>query len=426
MANVTFDIKHIARVEGHGNLLIEVQKKKPPRIEMQVTEGTRLFESFLRGQTYDEVSHITSRICGICSQSHAVAALRGVEAAMQIEPSAETIALRKLMLIGDMLESHALHINFLALPDHLGARNVVELLPKYQNEVNRALQLKKLGNDMMALIGGRHTHALCAVIGGFTHVPSRTQLASLRQRLIDAIPEAKAQIELMASFSEPQLIRQSQYLAVKNTEEFPIHGGVLATDTGLEVAEADYTSLITERNVSYAHSKFSEIRGKPFFVGSLPRLNVASNQLLDEAKAMMHQVGFKIPSYDTFHNNLGQAIEYLHYVEQAIALLDILIEKKLEPGTVDYKVRNGSSAAAVEAPRGVLIHGYSIDEKGKVIGANVITPTAMNYANIEADVHAMLPQLEGISPDKAQLHLNMLIRAYDPCISCSVHYIRLG
>ena len=425
MAKMTLDIKHLARVEGHGNLLVEVEKGKKPRVEMQVTEGTRLFESFLRGHTYDEVSHIMSRICGICSQSHAVAALRGIEAAMQIEPSAETIALRKLMLIGDMLESHALHINFLALPDYLGAKNVVELLPKYQNEVNRALKLKKLGNDIMALIGGRHTHPLCAIVGGFTHVPSQTQLRAIRKHLQSTIPEAKAQLELMASFSEPQLIRQSQYLAVKNPKEFPLHDGVLATDTGLEVPEADYSSLIIERNVPYAHGKFSEINGNPYFAGSLPRLNVAFNQLLDEAKAMAAQIGFKVPSYDTFHNNLGQAIEYLHYVEHAIAIIDELTDKKLKPGTVDYKVRNGSSAAAVEAPRGVLIHGYTIDEKGKVTAANVITPTAMNYANIEADVFTMLPQLKGKTPEESELLLNMLIRAYDPCISCSVHYVQV-
>jgi len=426
MAKVIFDIKHLARVEGHGNLFVEVKKGKRPRVEMQVTEGTRLFEAFIRNHTYDEVSHIMSRICGICSQSHAVAALRGVEAAMQIEPPDETAALRKLMLIGDMLESHALHINFLALPDYLGARNVLELLPKYQTEVGRALKLKKLGNDLMALIGGRHTHALCAVIGGFTHVPTQIQLTAIRQRLLDAIPDAKSQIELIASFSHPQLIRQSQYLALKNHREFPIHDGVLTTDTGLETPEANYESLITERNVPYAHGKFSEIKGKPYFVGSLPRINVAGDQLLDESKSMIHQIGFKVPSYNTFHNNLGQAIEYLHYVEQAIAIIDELATKKLKPGTVEYKVRNGSGAAAVEAPRGVLIHGYSIDEKGKVTGANVITPTAMNYSNIEADVHAMIPQLEGKSPEETELLLNMLIRAYDPCISCSVHYIRVS
>ncbi len=423
MAKVTFEIKYLARVEGHGNLLVETQKGKPPRIEMQVTEGTRLFESFLRGHTYDEVSHIMSRICGICSQSHAVAALRGVEAAMQIEPSEETIALRKLMLIGDMLESHALHINFLALPDYLGARNVVELLPKYQNEISRALKLKKLGNDLMALIGGRHTHALCAIIGGFTHVPSQTQLAAMRQRLQEAIPDAKAQIELMASFSEPQLIHRSQYLALKHPNEFPIHNGNLAMDTGVEVAEAEYAALITERNVPYAHAKFSAIQGKPYFVGALPRLNVAANQLLDEATAMIYQIGFKVPSYDVFHNNLAQAIEYLHYLEYASSIIDSLSNRPLKPGTVDYKVRTGSSAAAVEAPRGLLIHEYSVDEKGKVIGANVITPTAMNYTNIEADVKAMLPQLKGKSREECELQLNMLVRAYDPCISCSVHYI---
>lgn len=424
MANMTFNIHHLARIEGHGNLLVDARKGKTPRVEMQVTEGTRLFESFLRGHTYDEVSHISSRICGICSQSHAVAALRAVEAAMQVEPSEETINLRKLMLIGDMLESHALHINFLALPDYIGVRNVVELLPKYKSEVERALRLKKIGNDLMGLIGGRHTHALCAVTGGFTHVPTKKQFETIRQRLHEAIPDATAQIELMASFSEPKLVRQSQYLSIKDVNEFPIYKGRLTTDGGLGVEEADYLSLIKERNVPYAHSKFSEIEGKSYFVGSLPRLNVASDQLNDAAKAMMHQTGLKIPSYNTFHNNLGQAIEYLHYLEHAILIIDELSRANLKPEIVQYRVRSGTGAAAIEAPRGVLIHQYSIDAKGKITGANIITPTAMNYANIEADIHALLPQLEKLSKEQAELRLNMLIRAYDPCISCSVHYIR--
>ncbi len=425
MAQVTFDIHHIARVEGHGNLFVELRRGMEPRIEMRVTEGTRLFESFLRGHKYDEVSHIMSRICGICSHSHAVAALRGVEAAMDIVPSETTIALRKLMLLGDMLESHALHINFLALPDYVGKHNVIEMIPKFHPEVERALRLKKLGNDLMALIGGRHTHPLCAVIGGFTHVPTHSQLANIHKRLSDAIPDAEAQIELMGSFSEPKLIRRTQYLAVKNTDEYPIHDGDLATDGDAKVPEHDYLNLINERNVPYSHAKFSEINGKPYLVGSLARLNIASNQLRDRARQMVKKVGLKLPNYDVFKMNIGQSIEYLHYLEQSIEIVDWLLEQKLKPEIVEYKVRAGTSAATVEAPRGVLAHRYSIDANGKVTAADVITPTAMNYANIEADVHSLIPQLKELSHEEAELRLNMLIRAYDPCISCSVHFLQL-
>jgi coenzyme F420-reducing hydrogenase alpha subunit len=424
VAPVSLHIHHLARVEGHGNFLVEVPKTGKPRVEMQVTEGTRLFEAFVRTHSYDDVSHIMSRICGICSHSHAVAALRGVEAAMGVQPSSTTVALRKLMLIGDMLESHALHINFLALPDYLGARSAVEMLPKYQAEVQRALRLKKLGNDLMELIGGRHTHPLCAVIGGFTHVPTRQQLEAIRKRLDEAIPHAEAQIELMSSLKGPSLVRESQYLAVKNTTEFPIYDGELVTDGGSRAPERDYQTLIKERNVPYAHAKFSEIKGESFFVGALARLNVAGNQLHDRARAMVKKIGLKLPSYDTFHNNLAQAVEYLHFLEQAIQLVDTLREKELKPDVASFKVHAGAGAAAVEAPRGVLIHRYSIDGGGKVTAADVITPTAMNYANIEADAYALVPQLTSLSKEDAELRVNMLVRAYDPCISCSVHFVR--
>ena len=417
------DIHHIARVEGHGDLFVELRKGVAPRVEMRITEGTRLFEAFLRNQYYNDVSHIMSRICGICSHSHAVAALRGVEAALRIEPEPQTIQLRKLMLIGDMLESHALHINFLALPDYVGAQNVVEMLSDYSAEVKRALMLKKLGNELMDLIGGRHTHPLCAVVGGFTNVPTSTQLQSMKKKLQSAIPDAQAQIELLGSFSEPQLVRRSQYLAVQNPKEYPIHDGELTTDTGSHVPEPEFENLIKERNVPYAHAKFSEIGGDPFVVGSLARLNVAQSQLSDNAQEMVKKVGFKLPSYDIFHMNLGQAIEYLHYLDHAIEIVDDLLGTKLEPSVVEHDTRAGTSAIAVEAPRGVLVHQYSFDARGKVTAANVITPTAMNYANIEADIHALIPRIQQQSSEEAELLLNMLIRAYDPCISCSVHYV---
>jgi coenzyme F420-reducing hydrogenase alpha subunit len=423
MAVEKINIQHLARVEGHGDLFVDLQKGAKPRVEMRVTEGTRLFEAFLRNQYYSDVSHIMSRICGICSHSHAVAALRGVEAALRIEPELQTKQLRKLMLLGDMLESHALHINFLALPDYVGARNVVEMLPNYSAEVKRALMLKKLGNELMELVGGRHTHPLCAVVGGFTNVPTSTQLQSMKKRLQTAIPDAQAQIELMSSFSEPQLVRRSQYLVVQNPKEYPIYDGELTTDTGLNVPEPEFENIIKERNVSYAHAKFSEIKGKPFVVGSLARLNIANSQLSDNTQEMIKQISFKLPSYDIFHMNLGQAIEYLHYLDHAIDIIDDLLGTKLEPSIVEHITRAGASAIAVEAPRGVLIHQYSFDARGKVTAANVITPTAMNYANIEADVHALVPKLRKQSSEEAELLLNMLIRAYDPCISCSVHYL---
>jgi len=420
-----FYIHHIARVEGHGNLLVEVQEGEEPRVEMQITEGTRLFEAFLRGHTYDEASHIMSRICGICSHSHAVAALRGVEAAMGIEPSPTTVELRKLMLIGDMLESHALHINFLALPDYLGCDSIISMLPKYREEVERALRLKKLGNDLMELVGGRRTHPCCAVVGGFTHVPTRRQLEAMLKRLKESIPDAEAQISLMGGFKEPSLTRRSQYLAVKNPHEYPLHDGELVTLDGQRVPEGEYGSLIEERNILYSHAKFSEIGGKPFLVGALARLNVSSDQLSERARRMADEVGLKLPSFDTFHMNLGQALEYLHYLEQAIEIMDRLRERELKPEKAKFKVCGGSGAAAVEAPRGVLVHRYSIDASGRITGCDVITPTAMNYANIEADVRAMLPQIMELPREQALLRLNMLVRAYDPCISCSVHLIRL-
>jgi coenzyme F420-reducing hydrogenase alpha subunit len=219
-------------------------------------------------------------------------------------------------------------------------------------------------------------------------------------------------------------VRQSQYLAVKHPKEYPIHDGQLVTDKGLQTSESDYQTIIKERNVPYAHAKFSEIEDTPFVVGSLARLNVAHDQLSDNAKQMIQQLGLKLPSYDIFHMNIGQAIEYLHYLDHAIEIIDELRHTKLAPHVVKYETRAGMSASAVEAPRGVLIHRYAFDARGKVTSADVITPTAMNYANIEADIRALGPTLQELPKEEAELKLNMLIRAYDPCISCSVHYLR--
>jgi sulfhydrogenase subunit alpha len=214
-------------------------------------------------------------------------------------------------------------------------------------------------------------------------------------------------------------------MTVKHDKEYPLYEGDLVIDTGLQVTESEHSSLIKEHNVPYAHAKFSEIEGKPFVVGSLGRLNVAKNQLSDNAKRMAKKVGLKLPSYDIFQMNLGQAVEYLHYLDHSIEIIDALSAQDLQANIVDYKTRAGTGAAAVEAPRGTLIHEYKFNARGKVLAANVITPTAMNYSNIEADVRALAPILQDLSNDEAELRLNMLIRAYDPCISCSVHFIRI-
>jgi coenzyme F420-reducing hydrogenase alpha subunit len=420
----TIDLHHICKVEGHGSLLVEIQGSKLTRCELKVVEGARFFEGLVKGKRYDDIQEITSRICGICSCAHTVSCLQAIENAMNVKVSEQTKRLRELLSIAERIRSHATHLYFLSLPDYLGYESALAMAGKHKKEVLRALSLMKLGNNMVQLIGGKEMHPFTSVVGGFTHVPSKENVAYLRKELKKALPEAIATAKLFMKLKQPVFDAEMDFASLNPEKDAPLISGDIITLNGLNIKPNDYTNYIDEEVMPYATGKFSKLKGKVFCVGAIARINNNYNSLSSNAKKLSSQAKLKLPLTNPFYNNFCQALELVHWTEKAIALLNY--DFKFE-GLPKVQVKAGRGVSAVEAPRGILFHDYTINDKGFVEKCNIITPTAQNLRAIEANVSQLIEQMlkQKASKDRIILEVEKLIRAYDPCFSCSAHFLKV-
>jgi len=406
--NVKIDVHHITRVEGHGNIVVDVKNGQLKQCDLEIPETPRFFEAMLRGRPYAESSHITSRICGICAVGHATASLRATEKALGVEPSEQTVLLRKLNFHGEMLDSHILHAYMLVAPDLLGAPSVIPLAKSAPDVVLRALRMKKLAGDLCAAICGRHTHPIAMTVGGFTHFPSREDLESLRQRLIDVRADVDATVELFQKLKLPAFERDTEYIALSKPDEYCYIDGVIKSTDGGTWPVEDYRQVTNET-----------------LVGALARVNVNYDQLHPKAKSAAAALGLKPKCINPYMNTVAQVIEIAHCVEDAIRLCDVLLQRGVTWEEPAAPARlSGEGVGACDVPRGTLFHNYVVQD-GLVVGANCIIPTGQNLNNIEADMRALVPTILDKRPEEITLSLEMLVRAYDPCISCSTHMLHV-
>jgi len=429
MKNVTISVKHITRVEGHGNISVRVEDGEITELQLAIVESPRFFESFLRGRHYGEAPHIACRICGICSVGHTTASVNAMEAALAIEPSEQTVKLRKLIVFGEEMQSHVLHVLFLAVPDFLGAGSVLPLARTHPDVVKIALRLKRLSNDICGAVGGRHIHPIACHVGGLTHVPRDEELIDLKQRCEAARSDLGVVAETYAQFKIPQLERDTEYVCLKasdNGEYAFYNGDIVSTKDSKPTKVADYRKRIIEEVVRHSAAKHVRSPHSPSYaVGALARFNNNYDQLHPAAKKVAESLGLRPISCNPFHNNTAQLIETVHCLESAIELIDELLTRGLTVEPLRRPTRFGQGAGAADVPRGTLIHDYSVDAAGYISDANLIIPTNQNLANIEADMRAYVPQLleSGLSKEEMTLQLEMLVRAYDPCISCATHFL---
>lgn len=429
MTDVTIDVRHVTRVEGHGNIAINVQDGEITRLELAIVESPRFFESFLRGRMYYEVPHITCRICGICSVGHTTASVKAVEAAMGITPSEQTVLLRKLILYGEELQSHFLHLYFLAVPDYLGVGSVIPLARTNPDVVKRALRMKKLANDICGAVGGRHIHPIAIHVGGITHLPRDEELTSLKRRLEECRTDLAETVSLFATLKPPDLRRDTEYMALKDAGgEYAFYDGdIVSTRDPTPTPVARYRERVIESVVRHSAAKHCRSpQSEAYAVGALARFNNNHEQLHPRAKEAAVALGLSAPCDNPFHNNTAQLVESVHCVEASIELIDELLRRGLHLEPLVKPQRFGEiGAGAAEVPRGVLFHEFGIDRQGRVESANLIIPTGQNLANIEADMRAMVPMLlkSDLSKGEMKLQLEMLVRAYDPCISCATHLL---
>ena len=386
---------------------------------MDVWEPPRFFEGFLVGRKYYEVPDLVARICGICPVSHMLTALKALEKALGINPSQQTKSLRRLMALSQILASHLVHLYMLALPDYLGYESVVGMMPDYGQEIGRLLRMKTVANDLTRAIGGRALHPVTTVVNGFTRLPSIGELRRLAEALKGIKEDALETVRLFANLPYPDLQSRSEYVALRNPERYAFTEGRVVSSEGLDFAEGEYGDYFQEEQVPYAMAKRSVVKGGGAFrVGALARVNLNFHQLSEVAKEAAGEVGFETPSHNPFHNNLAQALEVLHCVDECVSIIEGLDLKEEERA---FAVRAGEGGAITEAPRGLLYHKYCINDKGVVEGANIVTPTAHNVFNMEKDLRELAPSLLDLSEKEAALRCEKLIRSYDPCFSCSVH-----
>lgn len=426
--DVDIRVDHVTRVEGHGNIVLNAKNGKIKKIQWQVPEAPRFFEAMLHGRNYDELRTITSRICGICSIGHSLCSLKATEDALDIKISDQTNMLRHLAINGENMQSHILHVGYLAAPDLLSVGSVFPLVGSEHTEtLLKIVKLHKLSNEMSNLICGRTTHPITLSVGGFTKIPSEKQLNNLKNHLIENIPitvdVAEVILKLVDKF--PDFTRETEYIALTHEDEYALYDGKIAsTETKEIIPKEKYKEYLQEYIVPQSTAKYSKHIRKSYMVGALARYNLNSKQLHPKATEIAKKFGLKPICFNPFMNNIAQLVEFVHNIEDSLIWIDKLLEKGIKDEKPEkIKTKKGQGIGLVEVPRGLLIHDYTLNEKGKCVKSNCIIPTNQNHANIQHDMEELAPQIINKSEKEIELTLEMLVRAYDPCISCSTHYL---
>lgn len=424
---IAINVEHLTRVEGHGNIVLNAKNGQVKKIEWEVSEAPRFFESFVRNRPYHELSHITSRICGICSIGHALTSLKATEDAMDITISPQTELLRKLALHGENMQSHILHVGYLVSPDLFNVGSVFPLISSAPEIVKKIISLHRLANEMSDLICGRTTHPITLVPGGFSQIPTEKQFVQLKQKLKKIRPtcDVVAQVILDNAHKLPDFTRETEYIALTSKDEYALYDGIIgSTDTGTHPVH-EYESVVNEFLVPQSTAKYCKHHRDSYMVGALARFNLNADLLSPSAKKLAKQFDLQPVNYNPFMNNIAQIVEYVHSVEDSIELIDSLLNQGLNcnerPTT--FTVKEGRGIGAIEVPRGILFHDYTYNKNGMCTKANCVIPTNQNHNNIQKDMEALAPELLEKPKEEITLNLEMLVRAYDPCISCSTHYL---
>ena len=408
-------------MEGHTGFLASILDGNVQKAKLETKEGARLIEGVLLGRDYFEVPMITGRICGICPIVHFLTASQAIEQAFKVKVSEQTILLRKIMETLQIMHSHTLHMFFLSLPDFFGIENDLNFMKKFKKETAAVLRLRQLAITMVEKIGGRVVHPLTLEVGGFKKLPSFNELNSLLKNYNSYFEDALMIAEFIAKVKFPKLVNKTEYISLFNEKEYEFLSGKIMTSSGKSYTPAEFYQTIKEVHQPYEKVKRVSYLGKPYFLGALARVNNNFNKLQPAAKQIWQEHNLAHPCYNSFYNILAQAVEVVHCLESIKAMLKQLGKIDQKNTTVKVTPCAGEGWGAVEAPRGILLDYYKFDKDGKVLEANIITPTAQFLANLEFDLKAYLPNVYKMPLHQRRLKIRALIRAYDPCISCATH-----
>lgn len=422
-------VETLTRVEGEGGLTIKLRDDRVEEVRLEIFEPPRLFEALLKGRPLEDVPDITARICGICPVAYQMSSVHALESALGIQITPELRRLRRLLYCGEWIESHALHVYLLNAPDFLGYHSGLEMAESFPDEVNRGLRMKKHGNQLLEVLGGRAIHPINVCVGGFYRAPRREDLQKLIPDFQWCLEAAVATTRWVAQFEFPQFDCDYQLVTLAHEDEYPMNEGRITTSDAESIAVADYETEFEERHVEHSTALHSvrTASGSTYLVGPLARVGLNWRQLSPTARALAEEVAeqlqFTWPSGNPFHSIVARGVELVHAYEEALEILRDY--RPPRPAKIEYDYRAGEGCAATEAPRGTLYHRYQVDADGRVTFAKIVPPTSQNQPQIETDLRQWLPQ--ALTDDDAETarQCENLVRCYDPCISCSTHFMKV-
>ncbi len=423
--SIAIQVPVLTRVEGEGALDLRIENGVIESLQLRIFEPPRYFEKMLEGRHYTEVPDLVARICGICPVAYQMTAVQALEDIFAISPDPWVTAMRRVMYCGEWIQSHALHIHLLALPDFLQCRSVVEVAVDHADEVRRGLRLQALGNDLIALFGGRSVHPVGVCVGGFHHAPSADSVEDLLARLEPAIIDAEQLVHWCASLTLPDDEQLFTSVALRNDNEYAIYAGDIHSSGGFRGPRQEYEAHFQESHIAHSTALYSHLEGQVYLVGPLARLNLNHHRLPPRTRSLLEAIALPLPSRNMFHSLLARALELHAALLEANDLLSS--PPVFRQAAQAVNVRAGQGFGCTEAPRGLLWHRYTVDDQGLIQTAKIVPPTSQNQARMEQDLKASLESFGLDQPEEAlRLHGETVIRNYDPCISCATHFLHLN
>jgi sulfhydrogenase subunit alpha len=413
----------LARVEGEGGMHIEIKDKVVQSVKLNIFEPPRFYEAFLRGRKYTEPPDITARICGICPVAYQSAATEAIEAISGAVTTPEIQTMRRLLYCGEWIESHALHIFMLHAPDFLGFDSVIEMAADYGPVVEMALRIKKAGNDLMTLVGGRAIHPVNVKVGGFYRFPTKADMLKLRPDLERGLEESFETIKLVSTFAFPEMEQPYEYVALRHPDYYGIERGTVVSTMGANFPVSEFPSHVKEFHVEHSNALHAHFDGKMYMVGPLARYTLNFSQLSDRCKEAALAVGLGETCRNQFKSIIVRAVEMAYAFEEALRIIDGWTDGAAPSVPVDPKAGEGMGAS--EAPRGIIFHRYVTDADGIIQDAQIVPPTAQNQPSIEADLKTAAQEWVDMDDHSLTHRCEQAIRNYDPCISCATHFLDL-
>ena len=421
----TIKIEALTRVEGEGGLHIRLCDGVVEDVQLQIYEPPRFFEAFLRGRSVEEVPDITARICGICPVAYQMSSVHALEHALGVSITPEIRRLRRLLYCGEWIESHALHVYLLNAPDFLGFESGLEMAERFPDEVNRGLRMKKIGNQLLEVLGGRAIHPVNVAVGGFYRSPSREAMQQLIPHFEWAVQAAVETTRWVAGFEFPDFTCDYELVSLVHPDEYPMNEGTIAGSSGWSVPVSSFETEFTEQQVPHSTAMHCvrATGGTSYLVGPLARVGLNLEKLSPTARSVADELPLEWPCRNPFQNIVARGLELIHAFEEALSILRDY--QPANPARIPYAHRAGVGWSATEAPRGLLYHRYRVDDAGQVCEARIVPPTSQNQRQIEADLRQWLPAILAGSDDIVARKSENLVRCYDPCISCSTHFLRV-